>query len=168
MKNILIVDGYNVIGSWKQLEKQNLSIAESRERLIHVLEDYSGYTGEQVILVFDGYQSDRLQRSEEKHGNLTLVYTKHAETADSYIERITAQMPKYYEIRVVTSDLLEQSQVFSSGAIRVSSAELLRDLTSTRNKGISQHTNSIKEKYRLEEHLSKETLNALENIRRQE
>lgn len=168
MKNILIVDGYNVIGSWKQLEKQNLSIAESRERLIHVLEDYSGYTGEQVILVFDGYQSDRLQRSEEKHGNLTLVYTKHAETADSYIERITAQMPKYYEIRVVTSDLLEQSQVFSSGAIRVSSAELLRDLTSTRNKGISQHTNSIKEKYRLEEHLSKKTLNALENIRRQE
>ena len=135
MKTVLIVDGYNVIGAWKQAEKENLSIAESRERLTHILEDYAGYTGEQVILVFDGYQSDRLQRSEEKHGNLTLVYTKHAETADSYIERVTAQMPKYYEIRVVTSDLLEQSQVFSTGAIRVSSAELLRDLSATRNKG---------------------------------
>lgn len=168
MKTVLIVDGYNVIGAWKQAEKENLSIAESRERLIHILEDYAGYTGEQVILVFDGYQSDRLQRSEEKHGNLTLVYTKHAETADSYIERVTAQMPKYYEIRVVTSDLLEQSQVFSTGAIRVSSAELLRDLSATRNKGISQHTNTIKEKYRLEEHLSEETLKALESIRRQE
>lgn len=168
MKTVLIVDGYNVIGAWKQPEREKLSIAESRERLLHALEDYAGYTGEEVILVFDGYQSDRLQRSEEKHGNLTLVYTKHAETADSYIERITAQMPKYYEIRVVTSDLLEQSQVFSTGAIRVSSAELLRDLNATRNRGMSQHTAKVRDKYRLEEHLSPETLKALEQLRREE
>lgn len=167
MKKLLIVDGYNVIGAWKQIIKEKLSISESRERLLHLLEDYAGYTGEEVILVFDGYQSDRLQRSEEKHGNLTLVYTKHAETADSFIERIAAQMPKYYEIRVVTSDLLEQSQVFSTGAIRIPSAELIRDLNTTRNREMSQHTASVRNKYMLSEHLSEETLKALEELRRE-
>lgn len=166
MKTVLIVDGYNVIGAWKQLAAEKLTIAESREKLRHALEDYAGYTGENVILVFDGYQSERLQRSEEQNGNLTLVYTKHGETADSYIERLSAQMPKYVVMRVVTSDLLEQSQVFSSGAMRMSSAELIRELNATRNQGISKHVSSIKEKYMLSEHLSDDMLNALEKIRR--
>lgn len=168
MKTVLIVDGYNVIGAWKQLEAEMLTIAESREKLKHALEDYAGYTGENVILVFDGYQSERLQRSEEQSGNLTLVYTKHGETADSYIERLSAQMPKYIGMRVVTSDLLEQSQVFSSGAMRMSSAELIRELTATRNRGISQHVSGVKEKYMLSEHLSSETLSALEKLRRKD
>ena len=168
MKTVLIVDGYNVIGAWKQLEAEMLTIAESREKLKHALEDYAGYTGENVILVFDGYQSERLQRSEEQSGNLTLVYTKHGATADSYIERLSAQMPKYIGMRVVTSDLLEQSQVFSSGAMRMSSAELIRELTATRNRGISQHVSGVKEKYMLSEHLSSETLSALEKLRRKD
>lgn len=168
MKTVLIVDGYNVIGAWKQPEKDGLSLPEAREKLMHTLEDYAGYTGEEVILVFDGYMSDRISRSEEKRGNVTVVYTKHAETADSYIERITAQMPKYYEIRVVTSDLLEQSQVFSTGAIRVSSGELLRDLNATRNKGMSQHNSGMRDKTRLEEHLSEETIRMLEKLRREQ
>lgn len=168
MKTVLIVDGYNVIGAWKQLEAEMLTIAESREKLKHALEDYAGYTGENVVLVFDGYQSERLQRSEEQSGNLTLVYTKHGETADSYIERLSAQMPKYIGMRVVTSDLLEQSQVFSSGAMRMSSAELIRELTATRNRGISQHVSGVKEKYMLSEHLSSETLSALEKLRRKD
>lgn len=167
MKTVLIVDGYNVIGAWKQLAAEKLTIAESREKLRHALEDYAGYTGENVILVFDGYQSERLQRSEEQSGNLTLVYTKHGETADSYIERLSAQMPKYVGMRVVTSDLLEQSQVFSSGAMRMSSAELIHELSATRNRGISQHVSKAKEKYMLSEHLSDEMLNALEKLRRE-
>lgn len=168
MKTVLIVDGYNVIGAWKQLAAEKLTVAESREKLRHSLEDYAGYTGENVILVFDGYQSERMQRSEEQNGNTTVVYTKHGETADSYIERLSAQMPKYVSMRVVTSDLLEQSQVFSSGAMRMSSAELIRELSSTRNRGISQHVSGAKEKYTLSEHLSEETLNALEKLRRED
>ena len=62
------------------------------------------------------------------HGDLTLIFTRHGETADSYIERAAAQTPRYRELRVATSDGLEQSQVLSSGAIRMTSRELLREL----------------------------------------
>ena len=93
MKALLIVDGYNVIGAWKEAEKHAWSMDESRDRLRHLLMDYSGYTGEEVVLVFDGYQSDKRLTTEEKHGDLLLVFTKHGETADSYIERKVSQKP---------------------------------------------------------------------------
>ncbi|MBQ7304622.1 MAG: NYN domain-containing protein [Clostridia bacterium] len=117
MKPLLIVDGYNVIGAWREAEKHQWTLDESRDRLMHQLEDYSGYAGEDVVLVFDGYQSDRKIRTEEQYGSLTLVFTCHGETADSYIERLVAQTPKYRTVRVATSDGLEQSQVLSTGAV---------------------------------------------------
>ena len=79
--------------------------------------------------------------TEEKHGDLTLVFTRHGETADSYIERAAAQTPRYRELRVATSDGLEQSQVLSSGAIRMTSRELLRELREMRKSGMSAHQN---------------------------
>lgn len=166
MKPLLIVDGYNVIGAWKTASKENLSLDESRDRLRIMLEDYCGYTGQEVILVFDGYQSERMQRSEEVFGNLTQVFTKHSETADSYIERITAKTPKYREVRVATSDSLEQSQIFSTGAIRISSQELLRELHSIRNRELDLHQTVSMRKNRLGERLSNEIQFKLEEIRR--
>ena len=128
MKPLLIVDGYNVIGAWREAEKKGWSLDESRDRLMRQLEDYAGFSGEEILLVFDGYQSERTTTTEEKHGDLTLIFTRHGETADSYIERAAAQTPRYRELRVATSDGLEQSQVLSSGAIRMTSRELLREL----------------------------------------
>ena len=77
----------------------------------------------------------------EKSHNIFVVYTKEAETADSYIERAAAQTPRYRELRVATSDGLEQSQVLSSGAIRMTSRELLRELREMRKSGMSAHQN---------------------------
>ena len=71
----------------------------------------------------------------------TLIFTRHGETADSYIERAAAQTPRYRELRVATSDGLEQSQVLSSGAIRMTSRELLRELREMRKSGMSAHQN---------------------------
>ena len=105
------------------------------------LEDYAGFSGEEILLVFDGYQSERTTTTEEKHGDLTLIFTRHGETADSYIERAAAQTPRYRELRVATSDGLEQSQVLSSGAIRMTSRELLRELREMRKSGMSAHQN---------------------------
>lgn len=138
MKPLLIVDGYNVIGAWSEAEKKGWSLDESRDRLMRQLEDYAGFSGEEILLVFDGYQSERTTTTEEKHGDLTLVFTRHGETADSYIERAAAQTPRYRELRVATSDGLEQSQVLSSGAIRMTSRELLREM---RKSGMSAHQN---------------------------
>lgn len=99
MKPLLIVDGYNVIGAWSEAEKKGWSLDESRDRLMRQLEDYAGFSGEEILLVFDGYQSERTTTTEEKHGDLTLVFTRHGETADSYIERAAAQTPRYRELR---------------------------------------------------------------------
>ena len=167
MRPLLIVDGYNVIGAWREAEKERWSIDECRDRLLRLLEDYSGYSGEDVVLVFDGYQSDRITRTEEQFGNLTLVYTRHGETADSYIERLVAQTPKYRAVRVATSDGLEQSQVLSTGAIRLTSRELLRELRHLRQRGMEQHrTVSAAPKASLASRLPQDTLNALEAMRR--
>ena len=167
MRPLLIVDGYNVIGAWREAEKERWSIDECRDRLLRLLEDYSGYSGEDVVLVFDGYQSDRKTRTEEQFGNLTLVYTRHGETADSYIERLVAQTPKYRAVRVATSDGLEQSQVLSTGAIRLTSRELVRELRHLRQRGMEQHrTVSAAPKASLASRLPQDTLNALEAMRR--
>ena len=167
MRPLLIVDGYNVIGAWREAEKERWSIDECRDRLLRLLEDYSGYSGEDVVLVFDGYQSDRKTRTEEQFGNLTLVYTRHGETADSYIERLVAQTPKYRAVRVATSDGLEQSQVLSTGAIRLTSRELLRELRQQRAQGLEAHrTQSLGRKQRLAGRLPEDTLNQLEKLRR--
>ena len=167
MRPLLIVDGYNVIGAWREAEKERWSIDECRDRLLRLLEDYSGYSGEDVVLVFDGYQSDRKTRTEEQFGNLTLVYTRHGETADSYIERLVAQTPKYRAVRVATSDGLEQSQVLSTGAIRLTSRELLRELRHLRQRGMEQHrTVSAAPKASLASRLPQDTLTALEAMRR--
>ena len=124
MKPLLVVDGYNVIGAWKEAEKQQWPLDACRDKLLHLLQDLSGYTGENVVLVFDGYQSDRKFRTEETQAGVTLVFTMHGETADSYIERYVAQLPKYQVVRVATSDGLEQSQVLSTGATRLTAREL--------------------------------------------
>ena len=167
MRPLLIVDGYNVIGAWREAEKERWSIDECRDRLLRLLEDYIGYSGEDVVLVFDGYQSDRKTRTEEQFGNLTLVYTRHGETADSYIERLVAQTPKYRAVRVATSDGLEQSQVLSTGAIRLTSRELLRELRHLRQRGMEQHrTVSGAPKASLASRLPEDTLRALEALRR--
>ena len=129
MKPLLVVDGYNVIGAWTEAEKQGWPLDACRDKLLHLLQDLSGYTGERVVLVFDGYQSDRKFRTEEVHAGVTLVFTKHGETADSYIERYVAQLPKYQVVRVATSDGLEQSQILST---RLTARELLREARETR------------------------------------
>ena len=126
MKPLLIVDGYNVIGAWTDAMRQDWSLDASRDQLAHLLQDYAGYSGEEVVLVFDGYQSDRMTTTEEQAGPILTVFTKHGETADSYIERYVAQVPRYRQVRVATSDGLEQSQVLSTGAVRLTSRELLR------------------------------------------
>ena len=122
MKPLLIVDGYNVIGAWSEAEKKGWPLDESRDRLMRQLEDYAGFSGEEILLVFDGYQSERTTTTEEKHGDLTLVFTRHGETADSYIERVTYELRGRRKVRVATSDNLEQLIILGHGALRLSAS----------------------------------------------
>ena len=126
----LLVDGYNIIFACeelKELAKDNLDAA--RSRLTHILCNYQGYRGCKVILVFDAYKVKGNHREIEDFHNITVVYTKERETADTYIERVSHQLVKHHKVRVATSDGLEQIIILGSGAVRVSAKEFYDEVT---------------------------------------
>lgn len=125
----LLVDGYNVIFAWdslKELSKDNVEGA--RNALINILCNYQGYKKCEVILVFDAYKVKGSSREVEKVNNINIVYTKEAETADMYIEKVSHKLAKNNKVRVVTSDALEQLIILGNGALRVSSREFLCEI----------------------------------------
>ena len=100
----------------------------ARNQLIQRLANYQGWRGCRVIVVFDAYRVKRHDRTIEEHSGIHVVYTKEAETADSYIEKVSHQLAQNYRVRVATSDALEQIIVLGNGAQRVSARELLSEL----------------------------------------
>lgn len=127
----LLVDGYNVIFSWDNLNKlAQSSIDGARNALINVLCNYQGYKKCEVILVFDAYKIKGNHREIERVNNINVVYTKEAETADMYIEKASLDLAKKHKVRVVTSDALEQVIILGNGALRVSSREFQSEVRS--------------------------------------
>ncbi len=117
----LLVDGYNIIFAWDELKaiaKDNMDAA--RRALADILSNYQGYKKCNVILVFDAYRVKGNPGSAERYHNINIVFTKEAETADSYIEKTTYEIGKKYRVRVATSDSLEQVIILGHGAERVS------------------------------------------------
>ncbi len=126
----LLVDGYNVIFSWDNLNKlAQSSIDGARNALINILCNYQGYKKCEVIVVFDAYKVKGNHREIEKLNNITVVYTKEAETADMYIEKASLDLAKKHKVRVVTSDALEQIIILGNGALRVSSREFQAEVS---------------------------------------
>lgn len=118
----LLVDGYNVIFSWERLgalARENMDGA--RAALQNILCNYQGYRQYCVILVFDGYRVKGNAGVTAPYHNITVVYTKEAMTADQYIEQAAGALVKEaHDVRVVTSDALEQVIVMAKGARRIS------------------------------------------------
>lgn len=168
MNPILFVDGYNVIGAWPQSQREPMTVDEARDRLIHLLEDYAGSTAQEVILVFDGYQGARPTASVENRHALTVIFTKHGQTADQYIEFTCGKIPAYREVRVATSDHLIQTMILGRGATRLSSRELWHELSNVRRSIRTKHVaKAAPARTPLLGGLSEEQREALEQIRRQ-
>ncbi len=128
-KTYLLVDGYNIIYAWKELAEISVrSLDEARDRLIHILSNYQGVKKYEIIIVFDAYKVSGGKGSVEKHGNVTVVFTKEAETADNYIEKTTGILKRNYDVFVATSDHLEQVIIMSKGAVRLPASQLLLDV----------------------------------------
>jgi hypothetical protein len=167
MLPLLYVDGYNVIGAWNEMQRHPMDLSQARDRLIALLEDYAGYTAQEVILVFDGHLGDRPTVSVERRQGLTVVFTKHGQTADQYIERACAQTPAYREVRVATSDHLEQTLILGRGATRLSSRELWGELSAQQHHLRSNHfAQAVPAKTPLLGNLTQEQMLTLEQIRR--
>lgn len=126
MSQILLVDGYNMIGAWSELRQlADNNLEDARDRLIELLANYQGYTGKRVIVVFDAHQVPGTG-GKYKQSRLEILYTKEKETADECIERLVGQLRgRRVIIQVATSDMAEQNVAFGQGALRVSARELL-------------------------------------------
>ena len=117
----LLVDGYNIIFAWDELNalaKESLDAA--RHKLMDILCNYQGYQKCVLILVFDAYRVPGSPGAIEQYHNIHVVYTKEAETADMFIERVTHEIGKSRRVRVATSDGMEQVIILGHGALRVS------------------------------------------------
>ena len=130
----LLVDGYNVIFSWEHLkELTERGLDGARQVLINILCNYQGYSKCKLILVFDAYRVKGQYREVETVNGISIVYTKEAETADMYIEKVTHKLAKNNRVRVVTSDALEQMIILGNGALRVSSLAFLEEVRQAEN-----------------------------------
>lgn len=131
---ILIVDGYNMIGNWPELNKMKKEdhLKDARDRLLDVLSEYKKYEPDlRIILVFDAMYVPGIKENFQRF-NIEVIYTKEEQTADSYIEALAEElnMP-LNQVTVASSDQAEQWTVFSRGALRVSAFELHRQLQRT-------------------------------------
>ena len=125
----VLVDGYNIIFAWddlKKLAQESLDLA--RSALIDQLRNYQGFRQHPVILVFDAYKVKNNPGSIERFGDFSVVYTKEAETADMYIEKVTHELGKKHKVRVATSDGLEQIIILGHGALRISAENFRQEV----------------------------------------
>lgn len=128
----LLIDGYNVIFAWDNLKSLAAeSLDHARNTLINIVCNYQGVRNGNTIIVFDAYKVKGNVREVEKVHNIHVVYTKEAETADMYIEKVTHEIGRKHRVRVVTSDNLEQLIVLGNGAVRVSADNFREEIINT-------------------------------------
>lgn len=125
-EEVLLVDGYNMIGAWPELVTlSSRSLEDARDRLLAQLADYQGVGGMRVIVVFDAHQVSGRGMT-FKQNRIEVVFTKEKETADSCIERLVGELQsRKRQVTVATSDNAEQHVVFGKGALRMTARELL-------------------------------------------
>ncbi|MBR5527551.1 MAG: NYN domain-containing protein, partial [Clostridia bacterium] len=125
----LLVDGYNIIFAWDELKKAaGMSLDLARNELINRLCNYQGFCGVHIILVFDAYKVKKNPGTVEDFRNISVVYTKEAETADAYIEKVSHELSKKHRVRVATSDGTEQMIILGNGALRVPAAAFHKEV----------------------------------------
>lgn len=125
-QQLLIVDAYNMIGNWPELNKlkQTDRLPDARDELINVLTEYKKITGLNISVIFDAMYVPGNSKS-YKQAELEIVWTSKNQTADSYIEKYAAEkQSRVLQVTVATSDQAEQWVIFSEGALRVPALEL--------------------------------------------
>ena len=126
-QDYLLVDGYNIIFSWDDLHAlAQDSMDAARQSLMNTLCNYQAYRRCEVILVFDAYRVPGQTGVVERYHNIHVVYTKEAETADMFIEKVSYEISGRRNVRVATSDSIEQIIILAHGAQRIS-ARAFRD-----------------------------------------
>ncbi|HJV30730.1 MAG TPA: NYN domain-containing protein [Bacillales bacterium] len=143
--DILLVDGYNIIGAWQELRVlKNHDLAAARDLLMERMAEYQAFSGYYVIIVFDAYYVQGIEKKFKNH-KVEVIFTKENETADERIEKLAIQLSnRKTQIHVATSDFTEQWAIFGQGALRISARELEIEMNSIK-KGIEKSVKTIQE-----------------------
>lgn len=163
----LLVDGYNVIFAWDELkELAKVNIESARNKLMDILSNYQGFKKCTVILVFDAYKVDGDTLEIQKYHNIHVVYTKQAETADQYIEKVVHHIGRKRHVTVVTSDGVEQVVTQGQGSALISSREFYEEVEITRRQiqeEIKERTGGTKNY--LFDHMDEAFVKEMEDVR---
>ncbi|MBY7125833.1 NYN domain-containing protein [Bacillus sp. 16GRE42] len=169
MNDILIVDGYNIIGAWGDLKKlRDVDLQSSRDALIDKMADYQGYTGIKVMIVFDAYTVQGIEKK-MKQSRVEVIFTRKNQTADEKIEQLAIELRNINtQIYVATSDYTEQWVIFAQGALRKSARELELEVQAMEQQ-VRRRTQDTKEKQpAMRKIFSKDITEKLEKLRRGE
>ncbi|KKZ98464.1 hypothetical protein B4147_0128 [Bacillus wiedmannii] len=169
MNDILIVDGYNIIGAWGDLKKlRDVDLQSSRDALIDKMADYQGYTGTKVVIVFDAYTVQGIEKK-MKQSRVEVIFTRKNQTADEKIEQLAIELRNINtQIYVATSDYTEQWVIFAQGALRKSARELELEVQAMEQQ-VRRRTQDTKEKQpAMRKIFSKDITEKLEKLRRGE
>ncbi|PEU76964.1 hypothetical protein CN386_16000 [Bacillus cereus] len=169
MNDILIVDGYNIIGAWGDLKKlRDVDLQSSRDALIDKMADYQGYTGTKVMIVFDAYTVQGIEKK-MKQSRVEVIFTRKNQTADEKIEQLAIELRNINtQIYVATSDYTEQWVIFAQGALRKSARELELEVQAMEQQ-VRRCTQDTKEKQpAMRKIFSKDITEKLEKLRRGE
>ena len=169
MKTIF-VDGYNVINSWPNLKhKKDVSFEGARQTLMDILHNYGVFNECNIELVFDAHKvHGSIEKKEVVNKNISVIFTKDGETADSYIEKKVNALGRKHEIVVVTSDNLEQQTIFQRGAVRMSSLEFYNEVLKVEKsiKVKTEKNGSLHKKNSISDNIDDSVAKILEAMRR--
>ena len=167
-KKLVIAGGSSDTDSFmeelKELAKVNIESA--RNKLMDILSNYQGFKKCTVILVFDAYKVDGDTLEIQKYHNIHVVYTKQAETADQYIEKVVHHIGRKRHVTVVTSDGVEQVVTQGQGSALISSREFYEEVEITRRQiqeEIKERTGGTKNY--LFDHMDEAFVKEMEDVR---
>ncbi|API88164.1 DNA-binding protein [Marinilactibacillus sp. 15R] len=168
-KELLYVDGYNMIGAWPELVKLKKldKMADARDLLLHELSNFAKYQGVEVRIVFDAQLVPGIQQRYDKY-DVIVIFTSEGETADSYIERSVGEENLLMtNVTVATSDLAEQWIIFQRGAARMSALELYKDINRVKKSISVDATLYRMQQYRRNSPLKEQDEKRLKNLYQQ-
>lgn len=167
--NVLLIDGYNIINAWSEFAKiASENLEEARHLFNNKISEYAQYNGIETYIVYDAYKVKGMDNRIEKIKNLTIIFTKENQTADSYIEKFIHdyKYKRHAIIRVATNDLTEQNMVLGKGAARLTARELLLEVEESKDSIRTIIKECSDNRYTLGQQLDRETYEKLEKLRR--
>ncbi len=125
----ILVDGYNLLFSDEELsDRAKKDLHAARNKLTERISNYAGIVARRVTVVFDAYRVENHPAETIRVNNIDVVFTKTAETADRYIERLVHLKASEFDICVVTSDMTEQVIIMGAGCRRMFSKDFFEEM----------------------------------------